>query len=179
MQGWPLPSCEISGGNFNSQGKGGQIKEIEMALRDQLLAASRARQIELDYFVYTASWVNLLAAITATVNVPLTADSDFVWDAFNLCAYSAVGVLVVNPDYLLQVFDTGSGRNLQDNPVHVNNVSGNGQLPYILPEPKLFKGNATIQVTLQNLTAVAARVDVALIGRKVFYVAGFSRETIF
>jgi hypothetical protein len=75
--------------------------------------------------------------------------------------------------------DTGSGRDLQDNAIHVQNITGNGQLPYCLPEPKLFKGASNIGITLINNTAVAAKVDVAFIGRKIFYLAQFNRDNLF
>jgi len=150
-----------------------------MGLRSELDAQSRAKKMFLDYFVYVMTWNPLAANAVTPVAVPLTSDSDFVLDGVSLVAYTGVGVLLPNPDYLLQLIDTGSGRNLQDAPVHVNNIAGQGNLLYILPEPKLFKGGATITGILTNNTAVAARVDIALIGRKIFYLGGYNRETVF
>lgn len=147
-------------------------------LRQILNDAARSRKIYLDYFVYTATWNTLAAGATTAVTVPVQADSDFVLEEFNLVAFSAAGVLVPTPDYLIQLVDQGSGRALQDNPIHVSNVTGNGPLPYVLREPKFFIGNGSIQITLTNLTAVAARVDAALIGEKVFYLEGYKRNQL-
>lgn len=149
-----------------------------MGLNRQLDAAQVARRIELDLFFYNAIFNPLGAGATANVGVPITNDSDFILDALNLVSYSAVGILVPNPDYQIAIADTGSGRNLQDQPVHVANITGTGQLSFILPEPKLFKGSATILVTLVNNTAVAAKVDVTLIGRKIFYLGNFTRDLL-
>jgi hypothetical protein len=149
-----------------------------MGLNRQLDAAQVGRRIELDLYFYSAIFNTLGGAATATVNVPVTNDSDFVLDAINLVAYTAAGVFLVEPDYQIGLTDSGSGRNLQDAPVHVANITGSGMETFRLPEPKLFKGSATIQVTLVNNTAVAAKVDVALIGRKIFYLGNFSRDQL-
>lgn len=147
-------------------------------LLDQLFSASRTRHVELDPFTYTAIFNTLGASATASVDIAINADSDFVVRYINLTSYSAAGTIVADPDYLLTLFDSGSGRNLQDANVHVRNITGNGQRPFIWPEPRLIKASSSFRVTLQNLTATAARVDVALIGFKVFYFQGYSRENL-
>lgn len=152
-----------------------------MGMNRQLDTAQAARRIELDLFTYSAIFpiATFVGGATVTILTPITADSDFVLDALNLAAYSAAGVLVVNPDYQLALRDTGSGRDLQDAPIHAGNITGTGILTYYLPEPKLFKGASNIGITLVNNTAVAAKVDVAFIGRKIFYLAGFNRDALF
>lgn len=148
-------------------------------LLDDLTRASRAKKLELDVFTYTGIWIPLGAAAIVPLQIPINADSDFVLAKSMLVAYGAAGVMLVNPDYLITFFDTGSGRQIQDNPVHVHNIMGSAEHPFIWPEPKLIKGSSVLTVTLQNLTAVAtARVDVALNGFKVFYFAGFTREML-
>lgn len=151
-----------------------------MGLNIQITEAQRARHIELDLFTYNAIFpiAAFVGAATITIQIPITSDSDFVLDCLNLVSYTAVGVLNPNPDYQIFLVDSGSGRNLMDVPVHVNNYSGTGQLPFYLPEPKLFKGAATIGVTLVNNTAVAAKVDVSFIGRKIFYIGQFNRDML-
>jgi hypothetical protein len=64
-------------------------------------------------------------------------------------------VIAVNPDYLLSIVDLGSGLNLQDVGVHVNNCTGNGQWPYVWPEPYKCPAGGTIAVTLQNNSPTA------------------------
>lgn len=153
-----------------------------MGLNQQLQDAQAARKIELDFFVYNAVFpiATFVGAATIPLLIPITADSDFVLDAVNLVSFSAAGILIpFPPDYQIALRDTGSGRDLQDNPGHVSNVTGTGQFPYWLPEPKFFKGASNIGVTLTNNTAVAAKVDIAFIGRKIFYLASFNRDLLF
>jgi hypothetical protein len=147
-------------------------------LLDKISRAYNLNQCDPDFFTYDAFWNPLGANANVTVNVPVQADSDFVLRALALESYSAVGVLVVAPDYLITIFDSGSGRALMNQPVHVGNITGSAQLPFILPEAKLIAAASIIQVTLLNNTAVAAVVHVDLIGFKLFYKPGFSRDAL-
>jgi hypothetical protein len=149
-------------------------------LLDDLLQASRAGKIELDPFTYSAQFpiTTFIGGATVPINISINADSDFVIRYTNLAAWSAAGVPVVTPDYTLIFFDTGSGRNLQDQAIHVATVTGTGQLPFIWPEPKLIKGNSTLVVTLTNLTAIPALAYVTLSGFKVFYLANYNRSQV-
>lgn len=147
-------------------------------LLDDLTRAARAGSVYLDPFSYTVTYNTLGALANVPVNIQIQADSDFVITKTMLCAYTAASVFLVNPDYLVSFFDSGSGRQLQDNPVHVHNIMGTAERPFIWSEPKLIKGSSTFIVTTQNLTAVAARVDLLFHGFKVFYVPPFTRSAL-
>lgn len=147
-------------------------------LLDDISMARRIKQIDTDHFVHTATWNPLGAGATTPVQVQFQNDSDFIICKQMITAYSAVGVLVLLPDYLVTILLTGTGRQYQDAPQHVGNAFGTAQLPYILPEPKLVPGGSQMTVTLQNLTAVAARVDISFSGMKVFYKAGVGRDIL-
>lgn len=141
--------------------------------------AARARKVVLDHFTYVATWLNLGAGATVPNTIPISADSDFLWMETSLVTFTAVNVIDPAPDMLVGFTDTGSGRNLQDAAVHVSNITGNGAWPYVLPEPKLLIGNGGITITMTNNTLVAkARIDMALIGVKVFYISGFDRSKV-
>lgn len=148
-------------------------------LLDQINAAQRAKRIECEPFIYVATWNTLAGNATTPVNVAIQSDADFVLMKQHLVAYTGAGTLLVSPDYLIQFFDTGSGRNFQDAAVHIGNIMGpDAGHPWFWPEPKYVKGGSTLTVTLTNLTAVAARVDVALVGMKVYFLAGFNRDLL-
>lgn len=148
-------------------------------LRNAVEQAARAKRVVIDHFTYTAAWIPLAANGTAQVTIPISADSDFLWMETTLVDYTAANVLNPAPDLLISFQDTGAGRNLQDNPVHVNLVTGNGQWPYVLPEPKLLIGNGALQVTLtNNVNQQEGRVSLALIGTKIFYLAGYDRSQL-
>jgi hypothetical protein len=81
---------------------------------------------------------------------------------------------------LVNFFDTGSGRTLQDNPQPIQNLGGGlvagggatGQAPFIWPEPWLIKAGGVVQIQITNLKTLAGdaviRLDMSLIGFKVF-----------
>lgn len=147
-------------------------------LLDEIHRASRAKQLVTRFFIQEASWNPLGAGATTPMNITTDSDSDFVLRAVSLCAYTAVGNFLPNPDYLVSFNDSGSGRNLQSAPIHVRNVTGDGMWPHYLVDPLLLKGGGTLTITLQNLTAVAARVEMSLHGFKLFYVSPFNRDKL-
>ena len=149
------------------------------AIRNIVEAAARARKIRLDQFVYRVRFTTFLANATNTQTIAIQSDSDFLWVATSLIVMTAVNTPDITPDMEMSVIDSGSGRQLQDAPVHVLNITGNGQWPFVLPEPKVFVGNGSIQVTVTDLSAVAkARVEFSFLGSKIFYTAGYDRSSM-
>jgi hypothetical protein len=124
-----------------------------------------------DNFTYTATWNTLGASATTAQSTAVDAAGDFLVEQLNLVSYSAAGTKVSNPDYLLDLKDSGAGRLLSDSPVHVGNITGDVKISqgFMLPQPKLIKGGTKITATLQNLTATAARVDLAYVGFHLYY----------
>ena len=145
---------------------------------DDIVAASRAKRVEVDYFAYSAQFpiAAFVGGAVVPINLPINNDSDFLIRYSAIASYSAVGVPVVNPDYLVTIFDTGSGRNLQDQALHVQTCMGSALLPYIFPEPKFVKAGSVLAVTLINRTPLAADVWITLSGFKVYYLANYNRQ---
>lgn len=151
-----------------------------MPLLEDLYAKQRARQVELVPFFYSTSFQGSILAVSATIaqNIQVQADSHFVCRYINTLAYTnpALTVLTTAPPLLINFFDTGSGRTLQDNPQPIQSLSGGlaaapaGQLPFILPEPWMIKAGGVVQIQITNLSATqpVIRLDVSLIGFKVF-----------
>lgn len=149
------------------------------ALREIVNGAARARKILLDHFTYRTQFAPLGASATASVSIPVQSDSDFLWIATTLTVFTAAGVYNPTPDMVISFQDNASGRQLQDAPIHAMNITGNGQWPFILPEPKIFSGNGSVLVTVTNNVAVAQGVvDLALLGSKIFYTANFDRTKL-
>ena len=148
-------------------------------IRTRIEQAARGNKVIIDQFTYTATFINLGVAATTPANVNISADSDFLWEKTVLTVMTVVNVLNVAPDLLVSFIDTGSSRNLQDFPIHVMNCAGSAQLPFILPEAKLLRGNGGLQVTCQNLSGVQqGRVDFAFHGIKIFYTGGYNRDLL-
>lgn len=154
-----------------------------MPILDDLYQAQRERKVELSPFFYSAQWLasELAAGATIAKNIPIQSDSHFVVRYFNLTAYAA-GLVVVTatPPVLINWFDTGSGRTIQDSPQPAQNLCGGvaaaagmGNLPFILPEPWMVRAGGVVQVSLTNLGAAAVvRADVSMVGFKVFRFGG-------
>lgn len=153
-----------------------------MPLLEDLYARQRARQVELVPFFYSTSFQNsvITAAGVVAQNIQVQADSHFVCRYINYLVYTnpALTVLTLASPLLINFFDTGSGRTLQDNPQPIQNLGGglvagggaSGQAPFILPEPWLIKAGGVVQIQITNLstTQPVIRLDVSLIGFKVF-----------
>jgi hypothetical protein len=146
-------------------------------LLDDLLLESRAGKIQLEGFTYSAQFpiATFIGGAVLPVQVPINNDSDFIWRYTTLAAYTAANVPQVDPDYLISFFDNASGRNMQDQPIHVSCVTGTAQMPYILPEPKRIASGAVLTVTLNNIGGVAANAYVTLCGFKVFNLQSYQR----
>jgi hypothetical protein len=145
---------------------------------DDLRDLERGKKVNLVHFNYSAIFpiATFVAAANLLVNIPVNNDSDFLWRFTMMTATSGAGVFLPAPDMLISFADTGSGKNLQDQPQHVLNVTGTAQLPFILPEPYLITAGSLLAVTMQNNAAgPAALVNLTISGFKVYYQNGYSR----
>lgn len=108
-----------------------------------------------DFFVYTVPFGNLAASANAVVSIQIQADSDFLW--LKSSYYGILhGAADPQPDstiipMLLQITDTGSGRQLFSAPTPWEDIAGFKGLPYVLPIPRIFLANSSVQFTLTNM----------------------------
>ena len=126
-----------------------------------------------DFYVYEEDFLALTQGSTAIGSINIQADSDFVVQKLTYFADIAVAVQTdsnrVIPLITVQITDSGSGRNLMEAPVPIANVFGTGQLPFILPQPKLFLARTTITVSVTNFSASTDyNLRLSLTGYKVF-----------
>lgn len=126
-----------------------------------------------DPFIYSADFTGndvLNFGTTRTVNISIQADSDFLIVA---------GVRrITSTDHLtdvafvaatVRITDQGSGRDLMDRAVHIENLFGTAQLPMYWPLPKLVEANSTMSTTIVSLeTALNRVVRVSYYGFKIF-----------
>lgn len=128
-------------------------------------------------YVYTASWVagttTALGTGTADVTTQINGDSDFIIQEINLVSWASAGVLIADPDYLLQISIGGSARQLFDRQISVLASFGNYtsyKVPGKLPFPYLVEMNNNLLAQLTNRTSTAPdRVDLAYSGFRIFY----------
>jgi hypothetical protein len=128
-----------------------------------------------DFFAYIIGPFGSLApAAQLPGNVTLDADSDFLWQKFNVFAMigdaGETEATQVLPAVTITIKDTASGRDLMNAPVPVSLLAGDGQLPFILPTPKVFQARGTIAVNVQNISTDDTYTNLYLcfIGTKLF-----------
>ena len=131
------------------------------------------RPIMKDFYVYQEDFSALANGTSATGNINIQADSDFVLQKITYFADIAAAAQTdstrVIPLITMQVTDSGSGRNLFESPVAVPSLFGTGELPFILPTPKLFSARSTITITVANFDAAATyNLRFSFIGYKAF-----------
>jgi hypothetical protein len=129
-----------------------------------------------DFFVYEFPLVsNLALAGNATPQVQIQNDADFEMRAlayyFNLANAAFTSSTRPIPNVTIMLTESGSGRNLFNNPVPLPNIAWNGEgaMRY-LPWPKIFGRNANVQATIVNFDAavVTGQLFLSMIGRKLF-----------
>jgi len=131
--------------------------------------------IHKEFYTYTAKVQNLAAGGSATSIVNIESDSTFLWQ-------TSTSFVTINGDPLtadskivplikISMLDSGSGRNIQSEPVFLDSISGDGGLPFILPVKRKFKANSNITVKFDNVSTATAysNVELYLVGVKLFY----------
>lgn len=135
---------------------------------NQAPGAPRVQFVE-DWFIYELDFLGVGFGTTVNGNFQVQADSDFKLIKLTAWADDTAGANVANPLCTLQINDSGSGRNLFSNPVPVRNTFGQGDLPFILPIPRIFKARSNVAVALQNFAGAGAyNIRLSFIGTKIF-----------
>lgn len=149
------------------------IAQIAARLGQSVSAARKA--YDLDPFTFNVSFLPLAASNNATDNFITQADSGFAIVKTCFVIASNVDVFIANisdtPKYaplLVSLSDSGSGRNLSNSPVAVNNYFGTAERPFIWSRPKILDPNSTFVAQVQNLVATAFNVRFAFQGFKIF-----------
>ena len=123
-----------------------------------------------DFFTFTVEWLPLAISESASKTFSTQGDSDFLI-LMGTRVVSTVDNLTATafPPMLVKIEDSGSGRNMMDKAVHLENLFGTAQQPSVWPFPKLIRANSTVTVTLQNLSAASAfNARLSFLGFKVF-----------
>ena len=127
-----------------------------------------------DFFTYTTRFEDLLAGATGNQFIQIEADSDFLIQKLAASPFETGDEITVFsqpiPLCTILIVDTGSGRQLMNEPIPVDALFGTGRLPFILPTPKLFVKNSRINVTLVNFSTGTDYADIWInfIGKKIF-----------
>lgn len=141
-------------------------------MNQQAVIQRNGRKFIRDHYVYVAQVKVLAAGAVLTDIINIETDSSFTLVKMSVMADTAGGAQTENsrivPLVRLSIKDGGSGRNLQDEPVDISSIAGNGQLPFVLPVPRIFKPNSSISFSFENYSAATTydTVSLALVGYK-------------
>lgn len=133
------------------------------------IAKQDANIIGIEYYNYnTISPFTIAAGATGVQLIQIQSDSDFGMVYMSGVAVSA-GVVVTNPNALLQIQDTGTGKTFFGNPTLFPLVMGVGGIPFYLPAPRLVSPQTALQVTITNQTAGSLDFYVNFLGARIYY----------
>jgi len=125
-------------------------------------------------FVYTITFLNILAAGVVTNTTNIQNDSYFVCTeqtAF-IVDHATGNTTITDPavaPMLVQIVDTSSGKFISDNPVALANWFGTGERPFVwLARAQVYRPGGQIQAQLTNNMATAQDVRLAFIGFKIY-----------
>jgi hypothetical protein len=126
-----------------------------------------------DFFVYALSFSALAAGTNATQNLTIQADSDFILQKLtyeaDLAAAAQTDSGRIIPLCSVLIVDSGSGRQSMNIAAGLTTLFGTGQIPFILPQPKVFLAQSNISVTLANISAATTyNIRLSFIGVKGF-----------
>jgi hypothetical protein len=139
-------------------------------------AAPAASQRIKEFFTYQEDFTGanqVVSGGSVTGNINIQADSDFVLQKLTYYADIAAAAQTANtrviPNATIVITDTGSGRQLMESAVPIPSLFGTGQLPFILPTPRLFQARSTINLIVANFDAVEDyNIRVSFIGYKLY-----------
>ena len=122
-----------------------------------------------DFFVYGISFTSLANATSATGSFTIQTDSNFLWQA-GAMQVDTTGTVNATPLITATITDASSGRQLMNAGIALPNLFGTGQLPFLLPTPRFFRGGTQITVVLTNYSTNVTYTNVYLsfIGTKFF-----------
>ena len=170
-----------------SQGALGGLSAAEQDQMDVEAELKRLLARNRDFYVYESQALSLAASGTATDVIQIEADAHFVLQKLAHVSYDDAappdlgtsptvlftGGLTaqqqVLPQVSIQITDTGSGRQLMSNPIPIPSLFGDGKLPFILPNPRIFLKNTTLQIGYTNFDTVNPYdIRLAFIGYKIY-----------
>ena len=132
-------------------------------------------QYQEDFFTYAVDFPVIAADGSATANIQIEADSYFKWIKGTYFAFvdgvdpESTDANRPIPPVKIQITDSSSGRQLFNIPVFTSSIFGIGELPMIIPIPRIFAPRSNISFSAQNLsTADDWNLSLNLIGVKGF-----------
>lgn len=124
--------------------------------------------IESYFFAYSIQFLATASAGSASKTCNIQADSNFLLQQLIFgCFTNASQTRHSFPYLTLQLTDLSSGMNLFDQPQLIGTVAGTAEMPFLLPTPRIFPANSTIQASIVNTQGAIVDTFITLSGQKV------------
>jgi hypothetical protein len=133
-----------------------------------------------DFQVYAASFIAIAAANgTAQAVIQFDAASEFTWlysaySANNTAANTAWAEATRQyPPIAILMTPGDTSSQFMNQAVPITHIFGNGEMPFVLPAPRVIPARSTLTIQLTNLdTTIAYDLYLSLIGTKRYLKAG-------
>lgn len=131
-----------------------------------------------EFFVYTPNPVVITlndAQPIGQLAVQLQTDSDFellaITQATDIGGALQTDSTRIIPLATMTIVQSGTGNDIMPQPVPLSAISGDGRLPFLLPESKIWQGGSTMSITLARYAVAGTTYNIrlAFLGRKLFY----------
>lgn len=134
------------------------------------------KKFKRDFFIYESESLGLATGTSSNDTIQIEADSDFILQKLaqhtTLADATYVSSATPIPNISLLITDTGSGRQMMNNPIPIPSFFGSGQLPFILPNPRKIAKNSVLNIAYTNFDAAQTySVRLAFIGYKIYELA--------
>lgn len=106
---------------------------------------------------------------TGLVNasIKINDEADFITNRMTFIAWTAAsGAVIASPSFLMQWQTGGGDLQLQNFPLHIQGIAGNGLQCIPFRKSMMFRRSSSVTATFTNLTATAMRAQIILWGNK-------------
>jgi len=146
-------------------------------MQNNLPTQQAARKFLKEFFIYNILFTGLAGGESGSGSINIQADSDFQIQKMTYFATitnaNQTDATRVIPLVTTVITDQGSGRQLMNDAVAISNMFGTGEIPFILPTPKIVQARSTINVDVNNLTSgTTYDIRLSFIGTKLFPITG-------
>lgn len=129
--------------------------------------------IATEFYSYSVTFSAIASGASPSLNINIQADSDFEVQKTTYFADIAAAIQTdssrVIPLCTVLITDQSSGAQLSNIAVPVSALFGTGDLPFIMPTPKIFPARSSISVQVSNFSASTTyNLRLLLSGRKLY-----------
>lgn len=142
-------------------------KQLPKSMRTENNPAAFGAESSEDYYIYPFNVASIAPAANATASIQIQANSAFVIQKMaymvdNAAASQNDSTRLI-PLVTVKIEDSGSGRFFQKDPIPLSAIAGTGELPFVLPRPRLCMPSSALTATFTNYDAAVTYTNLYLL----------------